>query len=113
MVVLANFYMAGLLSVPGCATTIYLAGLAICTWLCYNFLLVWAGFLYLAVLAPSTLRIPEVNKRISCETGLCSLSIRFEVQKKFKRKGRTLAGTPLPGWAGFLYLECADTPLPS
>ncbi len=32
----------------------------------------------------------EANKRISCETDLCSLTIRFEAKKKFKRNGRTL-----------------------
>ena len=32
----------------------------------------------------------EYLKRISCETGLCSLTIRFEAKKFFKRNGRTL-----------------------
>ncbi len=32
-------------------TLIYLAGLAICTWLCWQPLHGWAGYLYLAVLA--------------------------------------------------------------
>ncbi len=35
-------------------------------------------------------RILEVNKRISCEMDLCSLTIRFEAKKKFKRNGCTL-----------------------
>jgi hypothetical protein len=36
-------------------------------------------------------RILEANKRISCETDLCSLTIRFEAKKIFKRNGLTLA----------------------
>jgi hypothetical protein len=39
-------------------------------------------------------RILEANKRISCETDLCSLNFRFEAKKIFKRNGRTLPETP-------------------
>jgi hypothetical protein len=38
-------------------------------------------------------RILEANKRISCETDLCSLTIRFEAKKIFKQNGRTLIRT--------------------
>jgi hypothetical protein len=116
MVVLANLYMAGLLSVPGCATTLYLAGLAICTWLRYNHynplygwagiwpwlcwyvcnpLPAWAGYLYLVVLATLYLAGLAIWPWLCYNplpgwAGICC------------HPSTCLCFNPLPGWAGYL-----------
>jgi hypothetical protein len=104
MVVLANLYMAGLLSVPGCSTTLYLAGLAICTWLRYNHynpLSGWAGiwpWLCWYVFNP-----------LPAWTGyLCLVELQSSTWLGWLSVPDS-AGHPLPGWAGYLYLVVLAT----